>query len=332
MKVLLVCMKYDYGDPDRGYSYEWNHFYLGLKDHVEEVQFFDFFGKFQEMGQEGMQSSLRKLIKEEQPDVAISSLYTDQFTTDFIKSLKGLTKTLCFFHDDGWRKSFVEKWAPCFDAFTTSDPVGVRKYERKGLHHAVFVPFGVNEQLFYKDDKVEKDIDVSFVGAWHPYREWLVSNLMKQGINIQTYGYRWPNGMLSEGKMVEVFQRSKISLNMTNCPSWDIRYLLSSPRAMLNRIRSPKVYEQIKGRHFEIPACGTMQLSYYVDGLERLFELGEEVVVYQSPEELVEKVTYYLNDPEELAQVQQRGYDRVIKDHTYGQRFLKVFKSLGWTH
>lgn len=330
MKVLLVCMKYDYGDPERGHSYEWNHFYLGLKDHVKAVCFFDFYGNFQDLGQEGMQSALYQLIEKEQPDVTLFSLYTDQFTTDFIKSLKGLTKTLCFFHDDGWRKSFAEKWAPCFDAFTTSDPAGVRKYERKGLHHAVFVPFGVNEQLFYKDDEIEKDIDISFVGAWHPYREWLVSKLKKQGVDIQTYGYRWPNGMLSEDKMVEVFQRSRISLNMTNCPSWDVRYLFSSPRAILNRLRSPKVYEQIKGRHFEIPACGTMQLSYYVDGLEKLFDLGNELVIYQTPEELVDKTVSYLSDLKELERVSKNGYNRVIKDHTYGQRFLAVFDSLGW--
>lgn len=330
MKVLLVCMKHGYGDPDQGYSYEWNHFYLGLKNYFGDVSFFDFFGAHQSMGQKAMQDALRDKIQKENPDVTIFSLYTDQFSTEFIKCLQDLTKTFCFFHDDGWRKEFVARWAPCFDAFTTSDVMGVRRYARNGLPHAVFVPFGVNESLFCPNPEVEKDIDVSFVGAWHPYREWLISRLRKNGIKIKVFGYRWPGGMLSEAKMIEVFQRSKISINMTNCPSWDVRYLLSSPRALLNRFRSPKVHEQIKGRHFEIPACGTMQLSYYVDGLEKVFELGDEIAIYQSPEELVDKIVSYLNDPEELERITKDGLARVRRDHTYGQRFMQVFQSLGW--
>ena len=330
MKILLVCMKHDYNNPNQGYSYEWNHFYLGLKSHVEDVQFFNFLEEYQKLGQVGMQAELREVIESENPDVTIFSLYTDQFSTDFIKGLKGLTKTLCFFHDDGWRRDFVKKWAPCFDAFTTTDPVGVRKYQREGLAHAVFVPFGVNEMLFCSNSDRHKDIDVSFIGAWHPYREWLVGKLRKSNVNVEVYGYRWANGMLDEPKMIEVFQRSKISINMTNCPSWDLRYLLSSPRALLNRFRSPKVYEQIKGRHFEIPACGTLQLSYYVDGLEKVFDLGDEVVIYQNPEELIDKVKYYLNDAEELQRITANGYRRVLKDHAYGQRFMQAFQSLGW--
>lgn len=323
-------MKYDYGDPGRGYSYEWNHFYQGLKGHVEDVSFFDFFGHFQSIGQKGMQDALRNKIVEEKPDVTIFSLYTNQFSTAFVDSLRALTKTLCFFHDDGWRQDFSAKWAPCFDAFTTTDPDGVRRYARKGLLHALFVPFGVNDQLFCPNSNIAKDVDVSFVGAWHPYRAWLVSRLRKKGVHVQVYGYRWPDGMLNEASMIELFQRSKISINMTNCPSWDVRYLLSSPRALLNRFRSPKVHEQIKGRHFEIPACGTMQLSYYVDGLEKLFEIGDEIVIYQSPEELVDKTICYLNDSEELERVTQNGLNRTLRDHVYGKRFLQVFQSLGW--
>ncbi|WP_018294665.1 glycosyltransferase [Mariprofundus ferrooxydans] len=330
MKLLLVCMKYDYGDPDRGYSYEWNHFYLGLKNYFKDVQFFDFYGEFQSQGQQGMQQALSDKIKAEKPDVSIFSLYTDQFSTEFVKGLQADTKTLCFFHDDGWRKDFVARWAPCFDVFTTTDPAGVRRYARQALSHAVYVPFGVNEQLFCPAPGLDKDIDVSFVGAWHPYREWLMSRLRKKGVKVEVFGYRWPNGMLSEASMIELFQRSKISINMTNCPSWDVRYLLSSPRALWNRFRSPKVYEQIKGRHFEIPACGAMQLSYYVDGLEKLFDPGNEVVLYQSPEELVDKAVRYLNDPEELERVTQNGLSRARKEHAYGVRFQTMFQLLGW--
>ena len=40
--VMLVAMKYDYGIRERGCSYEWNHFYCGLKDTFKKLLFFDF--------------------------------------------------------------------------------------------------------------------------------------------------------------------------------------------------------------------------------------------------------------------------------------------------
>lgn len=330
MKILLVCMKYDYGEPERGHSYEWNHFYLGLKPHFEEVAFFDFMSEWKRSGRLGMQQTLKEKILRTQPDVTIFSLYTDQFSLDFVDEIRGYTKTLCFFHDDGWRKDFVSQWAGHFDAFTTSDPNGIKKYLKRGWDHSVYLPFGVNESLFSAEPSLNKDIDVSFVGAWHPYREWLISRLIKAGVKVEVFGYRWPKGMLDSEQMVDLFRRSKISLNLSNCASWDIRYLASSPRAVLNRIRSPKVWEQIKGRHFEIPSCGSMQLSYYVEGLEKLFSIGDEIAIFNTPEELVEKVSFYLKYEDEREMMRQKGEGRVLADHTYGHRFKSVFKGLGW--
>ena len=41
--------------------------------------------------------------------------------------------------------------------------------------------------------------------------------------------------------------------------------------------------KQIKGRNFEIPGCGGFLLTDYVPGLERYFQIGEEIVCYVVP-------------------------------------------------
>jgi len=329
-KILVVSLKYNYGNPVRGFSYEWNNVYLGLKNYFKTVDFFDFIEPYRKTGREGMQSLLLDKIKEFQPQVIIYLLYTDEFDMDFIDQTRRYAKTFCLFQDDSWRKDYINTWASHFDAFSTVSLRGLDDYRTRQLGHPIFLPFGVNEKIFLFDQNKQKDIDVSFVGSWHPYREWLIQRVQKTGINVSVYGYGWPNGPIDIAAMVDIFQRSKISLNLSNSAAYDIRYLLSSPRGLINTLRTKKQGEQIKGRHFEISACGACQLSCYVEDLERVLNIGQEIIIYSSPTDIIEKIQYYLKHDEERNVITQQGYERVMKDHTYGHRFDEIFQQLGW--
>lgn len=328
MKILIVAMKYAYGDIKQGVSYEWNHVYLGLKDHFQTT-FFDFVGIYQECGQEKMQQKLLDEVKTAKPDIIIYMPYTDQFSTEFMTSLKQYSKTFCFFLDDTWRIDYVNKWAPCFDAFSTTNPCGELLYAKRGLPHAVFLPNGVNEKLF-NNRKLKRDIDVSFIGSWHPYRHWLINQLRKAGITVEAYGNRWPNGIIDTDKMIEIFNRSKISLNISNSITWDARYMLSYPRGLLNAVRSTKVGDQLKGRHFEIPACGAMQMSFYTNGLGLIFDIDKEIMVFNERDDLIQLLQYYLQADSEREKIAAAGYQRILREHTYADRFKSIFTRFGW--
>ena len=331
MKILLVCMEYDYGDPSRGRSYEYYNFYQSLKDLGHEVSLFDYMAELKRLGKIEMNQQLLARVQSSKPDLAMFSLYTDQLDPVTVSQLRQHTRTLCFFHDDTWRVEFSRFWARHFDFFTTSDVYGERKYAAMGLPNAIHFPFGCNEKL-YRKTGVPKKHDVSFVGAWHPYRQWLIQRLRNAGVTVQAVGYRWPGGIVSHEEMVELFNQSRINLNMSNSASWDARYLLSSPRALLNRIRSPKSVEQLKARHFEINGSGGFQLSYYVEGLERHYEIGTEIGVYLDPDDLIQKVKLYLADEALREGIAEAGHARTIKDHTFKNRFSHVFKRMGLPH
>lgn len=328
MKILLACMQYDYGDPKRGYSYEYYNFFLSLKSAGYEVVLFDYMGELKSLGRAEMNAKLLTTVVFEKPDVAMFSLYTDQFEPGLIRSLSEHTRTLCFFHDDTWRVEFSLFWARHFDFFTTPDVYGERKYKALGFTNAIHFPFGCNETLYRKLD-IPKQYDVSFVGAWHPYREWLIKRLVAEGINVKTAGYRWPSGIVKHEEMVKIFNSTRINLNMSNSASWDARYLSNSPHALLNRIRSPKSVEQLKARHFEINGCGALQLSYYIEGLERHYVIGDEIAIYLDPDDLIGKVKYYLANESEAMMIAQAGHDRTLKDHTFEKRFDIVFGRMG---
>jgi len=109
-----------------------------------------------------------------------------------------------------------------------------------------------------------------------------------------------------------------------------VRYLLSSPRALINTIRSKKDREQLKGRLFEIPACGAMQISYYVEGLEQVFNIGKEIAIYISLDDLLGKVNFYLQHDDLRGQMINAAYKRVMDEHCYWKKLIKMFEQLKW--
>lgn len=328
MKILLVCMEHDYGDPTRGHSYEYYNFYQSLLDLGHQVVLFDYMAELKRNGKDAMNSALLATVRADSPDLAMFSLYTDQLDPLVVKKVSDHTKTLCFFHDDTWRVEFSRFWARQFDFFSTPDHDGIRRYAKEGQHNAIHFPFGCNEKLYAKLN-LPKRYDVSFVGGWHPYREWLINRLRKAGYSVHVAGYRWPAGIVEHEEMIQIFNESRINLNMSNSASWDVRYLLSSLRALSGQLRSTKTIEQLKARHFEINSCGSFQLSYYVEGLETYYEIGKEIGIYTDAEDLLAKVKLYLGDDELRESIAAAGYRKTLRQHTFAKRFKDVFERMG---
>lgn len=327
MKILLVCMEYDYGVPARGRSYEYFNFLDSLKLHYEVV-LFDYMQELLVSDKESMNRRLVEKARNGAFDVAVFSLYTDQLEHKSVDIVRRYTKTLCFFHDDNWRKDFVRDWAPHFDYFTSTDPECKNKYSVIGLPHVIHFPFGANERL-YRPLDLPKLHDVSFVGGWHPVREWYIKRLRNAGIKVAVAGHGWPRGIIEHYEMIKMFNESRINLNLSNSRSWDIRMIGTNLIKGLRQLRGEKTSEQIKARHFEINSCGAFQLSYYVDGIERVYSLGEEIAIYIDPDDMIEKVRYYLNNNELRETIASKGLSRTIADHTYISRFKNVFMQMG---
>ncbi len=321
-------MKYDYGDPKSGYSYEYINYFQSLIQLGHEVFLFDFISLVKAHGKTKMNQLLLDEVLLVKPDVAIFHLYTDQFHEDTITKLKKHTKTLSIFHDDTWRKEFTNYWIKYFNYSSTPDYFSYAEYQLKGMSNILFFPYGCS-QITYTRLNLKKKYDVSFIGRWHPYRQWIINHIRKAGISVNAVGPGWNSGMLDHNQMVALICQSKINLNISNSSSWDIRYLLTSFRGLLNSLRSKKTVEQIKGRHFEINGCGGFQLTNYVGGLENHYLIGHEIAVYGSPEDLIDKIKFYLKHDEIRDDMAKAGYLRTISDHTFARRFQEIFKLMG---
>lgn len=322
-KILYVGMKHDYGDEKRPKSYEYIHVFESLVEGGYDCAFLDYMDYIKNHGHEALQKKLIELADEVSPSLVIFSLYLDQISVGTIKTISSRHKTFGLFFDDTWRRKFVVEYGGEMHFFTTTDIFGQAVYKKMGLKaKPLYFSYGFNPKYFYPDRKDFKH-DIAFVGSWSSTREWIYNQLKKSGFNVEMYGYGWKNGVVNHAQMLEIFQKSKISLNLSNSVQDNLSYIFSSPRALKNYLMGAKTGEQLKGRHVEINACGGFQISFYADGLAGLYELNKEIEVYQGIEDLKFKLGFYLDHEEEREKVARQGLAR-----SQNYKYINVMENL----
>lgn len=63
----------------------------------------------------------------------------------------------------------------------------------------------------------------------------------------------------------------------------------------------------------DIMGAGGFVLSSYCAETAELFEEDKEIVMFKTPEELIEKTDYYLAHDAEREQIARAGYEKVMK-------------------
>ncbi len=321
VKAFITILKYDYGIKSRGYSYEYYNIYLPICDILgkENVNLFDFYSEYKSAGKQGMNKKLKEIITSEKPDLALLSLFENEFDEEIVSSLRDYTKTVSYFIDDPWRIEFARHWRKYFDFFSTPDYYTYQKYLLDGIPNVIYSPFGFNPQI-YKKTETEKKYDVSFVGNYSPYRRWIIDYLISYGIKVDVFGRNWGKygNWISQDEVVNVFNQSKINLNLSNAVNRDLSFLahsFSSIRDWKELIQLKKNKEQVKGRHYEINGCGGFQLSYFVPGLNLIYEIDKEIAVFENVKNLPEEIKFFIRNENLRSTIAHNGYIRSQNDH-----------------
>jgi spore maturation protein CgeB len=87
--------------------------------------------------------------------------------------------------------------------------------------------------------------------------------------------------------------------------------------------------QQIKGRHFEIPALGACQVTTPAAGIERYFEPGREIVVAEEGPALAEAVRGLLRDRPRARAIAEAGWARTWAEHTWERRIDGILEAAG---
>lgn len=344
MRILYVAMKYDYGDPKRGLGFEHYNFYDSLHNMGHDLIYFDFMTLFQRLGQHAMNRRLLEVARAEQPDLAFVVLFTNQFEPDAIVGLSEICPTVNWFCDDHWRfESFSRYWAPRFTWAITTARGALPKYEAIGCRRVIKSQWACNHFL-YRKLNLPLIHDVTFVGQPHGNRRDIVDALRGSGLTIKVWGNLWREGRLSQEEMITVFNQSRINLNLSNASVLKRRSALTllhrAIRRLLGRslraswsVRSLPVTDpndQIKGRNFEIPGCGGFILTGKAEDLSTYYQPDRETVVFETFDDLVGRIHYYLTHEAERATIAEAAYRRTLAEHTYVHRFNDIFKCMGF--
>jgi spore maturation protein CgeB len=361
MKILIITDKYVY-DPrtlkalrrlEGIYSIEKPlREVLTAHGHTLDVFYFD--DAIHSHGLEAARKKVWDYVQESKPDVCIPVGFDEYiYGKEFLQKMRDqkFTQFIYFGEDDAWT------WArqgrhlgQYFQWVVTYDGRAVAKYKSVGCHNVAHHQPGIELEIFRKLEGRPKNIDVSFMGLWSKPRERLINYLRAAGINVLVRGRGWPEGHIeSDEEMIDIINRSKICLSL-NTPAfyfgWRPIASLFFRRARLGeggfrvkldiwnffgnlRLWLDKRNAQVKSRHFDVPACGTMEMTQDADDLKDYYKLGEEIVVYKDNKDLVEKIKYYLAHPEEREAIAGRGYERTIREHSKKKRFEDIFGMIG---
>ncbi len=82
----------------------------------------------------------------------------------------------------------------------------------------------------------------------------------------------------------------------------------------------------VNQRIFDVPACRRFIITDYRRQIEDLFELEKEVVCYKNPNEIGYLVEKFLKDEKEKDKIIKNAYKRVINEHKYTHRVLKIIE------
>jgi hypothetical protein len=202
----------------------------------------------------------------------------------------------------------VASLAPHVDLNLTSSPDSIVKYAVKG-GLAMFWPEAAHPGV-HKTHDLPFEFDVSFVGQKYGWRPKFIDALRKRGITVACFGQGWENGPLSDSEMVKLYSRSRINLGFAG-------------------VGHSKKLMCLKGRDFEVPMSGGLYLTQNNPELALVYQVGREIVTYESEDDCAQKIRWLLDNPVEASSIRERGRRRALKDHTWDKRFTDIFEIAG---
>lgn len=135
--------------------------------------------------------------------------------------------------------------------------------------------------------------------------------------------------MLSDSFNVDIYTRSDLS-SMPHIHNRGFAKSLKEMPLIFNNskinlnITAKSIRSGLSLRIFDVLGCGGFLITNYQAELPEFFELGKDLVAYESMEDLRYKCDYYLKHDDERMEIAAHGYETVKKFHTYDTRLIQM--------
>ena len=254
------------------------------------------------------------------------------FSADFLRRIKETGASTVMYYPDyhfDYPGVSIDSFAE-YDLFVTTKSFQLEHLARLlGRERVAFVPHGyvdvVHRPVFDVVSEEQYRVDLLYAGNHSPYKQkWLeesIAALPKASVKI--IGNRW-----RQKAFVEPLVHCKIAGELSG-----IGYAEAIQTARINIAfhMGPTALgwqDLVSTRTFEIPACKGFMLHIDNNEVREFFEPGKEIDVFSTPEELADKVQFYLSRPELRARMIERAYARAVPAYGYRSRAEAVSKAI----
>ena len=289
--------------------------------------------------------------KKKKIDIFFSYFYNDSILPEVIQKIRNLgIITINFYCNSIHQFDNVSAIAPLYDYSMFPEKEAYDKY-KKARANPVHIQMAANPD-FYKPYNLKQKFDAVFIGQSYLNRKDFIEYLYLNGINVHVFGPNWnkrvfaPENILknndpvtkikrkfglykskipeknigkslSDNDLIKMYSRSRISLNFSEQLITD------------NDQNKGTIKRYLKLRDFEAPMCRAFYMTGLQEELKEYYEIDKEIICYDTKEELLDKIKYYLAHQDEAEKIKIAGYNRALKDHTWDNRFRELFFKIG---
>lgn len=320
-KALFLMEQYCDADPRCGPSGA-EHQVVGAvmsTGLVKESKHFYFDQVSRRLGRNNMEVLLIEDCQAYQPELVIYTPLGGDLGTQLNPTHETMRKIMAMGHKvylnlwDAPEHGLEGQWLPSADLLGVDSLVtNYRNYRH--IPNVIFVHSTVDPREHY-DKGLRRTTDVSFVGSldpadqrW-PLRTEYTRYLRDNGVQMVVVGGQRGQGRLTTEACAGILNQSKISLDF--CRSSDGR-----PTMHL--------------RAFEVMACGALLMEDRDTLSGELFDVGKDFLIFNSKEELLDLVRYYLSHEEERLAIARSGMKKVRDVFNAENMWGYVFERMGF--
>ena len=196
-------------------------------------------------------------------------------------------------------------------------------FQKLGFFNVRWIALAGDPLLHYMEppDKDNYRVDLSFVGAWRPERERVISFIASNfpQINLELYGNYWKRdctekSLLKHWKGQGIFGK-------------DLGAYFNQSRINLNVIDDTN-YPAANMRFFEIITAGGLQLVNNCPEMSQEFRDREHVIYFQNENGLGDQIEWVLNNPVLCQNLRIEGQKTLLESHTYSHRLESILRLL----
>ena len=197
---------------------------------------------------------------------------------------------------------------PTYDLHVTTKSYNVPELEALGAPRVLFIdnaycPFSHRPLELANIVKAQWGGQVGFIGTFEEERALALLFLARQGIPVKVWG-NWPISWHRRHLYLRIMGRAIYAddyAHAINSFAINLAFLRKSNRDLQTT------------RSVEIPACGGFMLAERTPEHQHLFEEGHEADFFDSREEMLQKIQYYIANPELRRTIAAAGRRRCLE-------------------